>query len=278
MTIESLTRTEYLSGRETINLVFRRPNFWNTTVGLYGLTVTGFEHGRLMRASYLPIRFIDDLLDGDVKGMKDPLGYTLQVQKEIETGPMVYSNRTSELIQRALVELERKAHLDDEPRKDFIRTIDIILFDYYRVMDRQALKQEVLDHYYSWLFDPARNISLIAMDSQLRAINIPTLSIAQGRIYSIRDIENDWIRGIINIPQELLNKVGLTSNSSYKQIISNPEIKQWINNTLLQTKPELLELKYYLKNLPTSEKWTVLICSSLINPMLKFIENYKILE
>ncbi|MDP3918201.1 MAG: hypothetical protein Q8Q30_03445 [Candidatus Woesebacteria bacterium] len=265
--------TELLVAKEAGSLIYRRPNFVKLVAGLYSLSLFGLENGRIMRASYLPVRFVDDLLDGDAKFNGDPLLYVLELKENIKSNSLP-KTRVEKQLKYAIDNLESRARNDDDPRGDFVKSIDSIIFDYHRAKERRVLTFSEIQDYYKMAFDPVINITLMASGSSIRSKEVPTLSYGQGRVYSARDIRTDWQRGIINIPKEVLDKCNLTSYSSLNEIQNNQILKKWTTISLQQTKPDLINTQSFLKNL--GEKQTFLICNSLISPMLKFIGSDKI--
>lgn len=265
--------TEIYSAQESFDLIYRRPNYVTNVIGLYALSFFGHERGRLMRASYLPIRKVDDALDGDAPKIKNPLQYATVLRDNIAKNQFGKSPE-EKLLQYSLSVLELKAKPDDNPRGDFVRAIDAIIFDYERASKRSVLTSEGIEQYYRNAFDPIMNITLLAIDSNLRSGDIPVLSYGQGRVYSARDFETDWTRGIINVPQDVISSVGLSSNSSFEEVSINHEIIDWLHQSLAQTKPELLTAQLLLQNL--QEKQTRVVCNSLISSILKYINRHQL--
>lgn len=260
---------ELLVASEAGNLIQRRPNFVKLVAGLYALSLFGLENGRVMRASYLPVRFVDDLLDGDAKFNGDPLSYALELKGNIKCNSLSKTGVERQL-KYAIDSLEQRARSDDDPRGDFEKSIDSIIFDYHRAKERKVLTFCEVEDYYKMAFDPVINITLMATGSSIRSKDIPALSYGQGRVYSARDLVTDWQRGIINVPKEVLDECNLNSSSSVSEVQNNQTYKSWVSISLQQTKPDLIKTQTLLKNL--NEKQPFLICNSLISPMFKFID------
>lgn len=261
--------TEALVAQEASSFIKRRPKDSKTVLGLYGISLFGFERGRLMRASYLPIRFVDDLLDGDALGSDDPLLYAQELRKHIETNSLSKTPIERQL-HYALDILESKAKPTDKPRIDFCNAIDAIIFDRVRASERRVLSAEEIEQYYRNAFDPVMNITFLAIDSELRINDIPSLSYGQGRIYSARDFKIDWERGIINVPNDVILSAGLSSFSPFEEVGGNSLIHDWFQQSLIITKPDLLDAQLILRQ--SREKQTQAVIGSLISPMLKFID------
>ncbi|TSC87614.1 MAG: hypothetical protein G01um101416_429 [Microgenomates group bacterium Gr01-1014_16] len=232
-------------------------------VGLYALSLFGLEHSRVLRASYLPIRFVDDLLDGDAHGVPDPLAYAQELSQRIEHDNLTNS-RIDRQLRYALEVLEPRALPTDNPRGDFIKAIQAIIFDYERASVKRLLSAKEIEQYFRDSFDPVINITLLAISSKLRSHNLPVLSYGQGRVYSARDFETDWKRGIINVPEDIISSAGFFPDS--------PLIRTWFSQNLAKTKPDLIADQSVIRQ--SGERQTQIVCNALISPLLKFIEVY----
>lgn len=265
---------ELRSGIEAGKLLLRNHGkYTNGVKGLYLLSFVDCELGQAARTSYFVLRQIDDLLDGERRDIPDPLAYAFEVQEQIKSGNFNYRQPIAQMAERAVDLLEKRARLGDNPRDDFARAIDSIVFDFKRSQDRCALSGEELDKYYQRTFSPVINLMLIGLQSQLRSRDIPELVSCQGRVYSIRDLRDDWTRGTINIPREVLQDAKLTSHSSFEAIRSSGTINNWFNHELSRSQQELQGLQTRLSDSP--EWLTVRMCNGLIHPMIRFVDKFR---
>lgn len=263
---------EMLCAQEAFRLLKRGPaKYINRVTGLYLLSLADPKIGRTARASYYFVRHIDDLLDGDTKINSNLLDYTLELRSHIEQGTPT-KIPISSLADYAIAELEKKALPEDNPRKDFIDSIDSMMFDHIRSKSRQTLTQQELDQYYWQTFSSVLNIMTIGVGSNIRAVDIPEMSYCQGRVYSARDLDDDWNTGIINISHEILTEGGLTSFSSVSDVKSNATTKSWLIQDLQRSKTDLDGLQSRLQT--RGDPLTVRVCNRLIDPMYKLIERY----
>lgn len=259
------------NAKEAIRLLRKEiPKHIPQVIGLYILSCRNPELGKVARASYFFMRHMDDLLDGDMDLEIDPLSYAYQIRNQIETGKYKGAPQIINLAQFSIETLNKKSRDGDNPRNEFLGAIDSIIFDYHRSRERKSLPRSELDQYYKKTFFPVINLLLIGLQSELRASDIPTFAYCQGRIYTIRDLRTDWGRGTINVPQEVLETAGLSTNSSYPDLIQNPRLQQWIQEELTQNKQELLKLQWRMQS--NSHDLTYTICNLYIRSMLKFID------
>lgn len=264
---------EMVSALEAARLLTRNPiKYIRGVSGMYLLSIKGFELGQLARACFFFFRNIDDALDGDRKDIKNPLRYVLNCRKQISSGKYRENTQIINLAKFAIERLQKKSKKGDHPKQNFLDEIDIILFDHQRIKKRKILTTKEIKNYYKKTFFPVINLMLIGLNSKLRANNIPQLSFCQGRIYTVRDLDTDWARGVINIPKEVLKRAKLTTNSTVERVKSNPIIIGWFRKELLQCQKDLPILEAKLQS--TNESLTTRMCMGLINPLYKLSKQY----
>lgn len=264
---------ELQTGLEAGKLLLRNPGkYANGVKGLYLLSFVDCELGQAARNSYFVLRNIDDSLDGERKGFVDPLSHALNVQNQIRSGNFG-DQSLDRMASRAIDLLEKRSRPGDNPRKDFSDAIDIMMFDFSRSQERRVLTGQDLEQYYVRTFHPVVNLMLIGLQSQYRADDLPELTCSQGRVYTVRDIKDDWPRGTINIPAEVLEKAGLSPNHQLNDVQSSEVIREWFNYELRRSHQDLKKLQDRLTGSP--EWLTVKMCSGLINPMLRFIDKFQ---
>lgn len=263
--IEAKVATE--AGR----LIMRDPGKYAGAVkGLYLLSFVDCDLGQAARSSYFFLRHIDDVLDGDRKDVKDPFTYVQDIREQVTTGTVTDSQPITLLAHDALNRLEKKAKEGDDPKKDFLASMNGMLFDYQRAQERRVLTKAELEEYYKTTFFSVLNLMFIGLESKLRAQDVPALSYCQGKVYSIRDLEKDWTGGILNIPQEVLTATSLSPHNSYEEVQASPLIQDWMQNELLQSKQQLLVAQGVIA--ATSEWTTQRLCNGLITPMITYID------
>lgn len=263
---------ERLSAVESAKLIAREPiKYGGLVAGMYLLSVKDYEIGKTIRAHYLFLRHIDDYLD---EGQQKPgkLFYVLNIRDKIESRKFIGKPKIAELAKYALEVLEKKARPDDNPRQDFLAIIDSMVFDYERGKERRVLGNEALNDYYHNTFFPTVNLTLMSLESRFRAIDIPALSYSYGRVYSVRDLEEDWQRGVINIPREILQEAWLTQFSSIADLKRNPIVKQWLLREVSESLSALIATKIQLQR--SSERITPILCNGVIKTASKLITQY----
>ena len=117
----------------------------------------------------------------------------------------------------------------DNPIKDFRELIEVMLFDYTRSKERRVLTKQELEDYFARTFIPALNIALQIGESKMRGCDLPEMILIMGHLYSIRDMQVDLSRGIINIPYEELELSGLNGSFSYQDVRKNGHLSIWMD-------------------------------------------------
>lgn len=278
--IDTLT-AEITAANEMFRLLKRNPEkYIKRALGLLtvGLLYLYSERkisnvGTLSRVTYTFFRYIDDLLDGDLEVEGNPLAVVYRIKSDIHHN-RPQQHPIAKIANHSLKSLNKLAHNDENPNELFTQAIDAMVYDYTRRENRTALTASELDSYYYNTFSHALNIMLIGFRSNLRVTRDNTLSnlaYCQGHIYSIRDLEDDWEAGIINIPIEILKQANLSSHSTYKAIIESPIIQRWMKNETATYKKKVIALQNELKN--SGEKFTYqAINFSLFKHMLKTLD------
>jgi phytoene/squalene synthetase len=279
-------RVETLS--ETKRLLERNwRKYWKRIFGLYTISFVHFiiekkfdpQIGQLSRESYLLLRYIDDVLDGDLPIVGNPKQHIEDIKSQIN-GEKPSENRIAILAIDSIKKLEKRALENENPRELFIKIIDAMIFDFDRRQERGVLTNEDLIKYYYDTFAPILNLMFIGFGSSIRVTseNFADLAYCQGHIYSIRDLEDDWKVGIINIPKEILNSAGLTPDNNYQEVVNSNVIRNWIKKEVKSSRNRVNTLKTRIQE--SGETFTIFATNiALINHMIKALDklenNYK---
>lgn len=266
-------------------LEFDFQKHWKRVFGLYAVGLLhllaekkpDFSVGLITREGYLIFRHIDDVLDGDFP-TQNPGKYVRALRDLITGGKNQTIHEIPEnivkMMQHSLASLKKRATPHDSVESLFLTAIDAMLFDYDRIHNQKRfLSQEELNNYYFNTFAPVLNLMLIGFKSKLRVTPqfLQFLALAQGHIYSIRDLEKDWKSGIYNIPTEILDKAHISGPITYEKLIQNPHIISWIEEEITQFAYPVKELQKTIQE--SSEAFTFkAINFSLLEHMLKTLE------
>lgn len=235
--------------------------------GLYALSTQGREIGRAVRRGYLFMRHIDDVVDGDRTDVNDPVSYVLDLKNQVQTGTFRRDTNISELAKQSLEFLDKVKRPADNPRQDFIDGIDAMLFDQMRANIRRALDRDELEKHLELTISPGLNILLTGISSSLRAPDISGFSRGLARVYSVRDLDEDWENGIINIPREVLEEAGINSHTPLDSVRKHQVIDSYLKSSLEKGKQELSQVKFDPRL--RAEKLTFRIINGFIKSAMK---------
>ena len=195
------------------------------------------NRGLTLQAAYYSLRFIDDAIDGDMYAT-DPKAFAQDIREQIASDELNEDQPISRLIKYAIDGLKRMTP-EDDIKGGFLTVIDAMVSDFDRAEERRVLTKSELDQYYWDVFAPGYNFFLIATGSRMRIQDISELPCTQARLNSIRDLKEDWLRGIINIPAEILKMAELTPDSTIEEVEDNPIIQLWIQSECNRAKKDL---------------------------------------
>ncbi len=215
--------------KEFLLLVKRDIRYFYFVLCLYLRSVNTYKDVRLLRATYCLARYIDDIIDGDRKCCSDPEKLINNLRLQIYTENFCSDNHIAILAEFILRELDREYESKEVVKKALLNMIDLIVFDYRRTHEKIISSEEELDRRLFKVLFSAVDISLIIMRAKIRAEDISDLIYAQVHIYTVRDIEKDFNRGLINIPYNLLMEAGYNNGEfSFNDLIKSHSYREWI--------------------------------------------------
>lgn len=259
---------------EAGHLVLRSPKYWQLVFKVYVSSLTRSLPAKVFRAAYFFCRNIDDVLDGDRQISSDPEDYVQSILSGMENENGNEMPQILELYRFAVGHLVNMARTDENPEKYFRRVIkDAMLFDYERARQRRVLTREELEKYYNDTFTPVMDLALIIAGSSLRSADLPESVETQGHIYTIRDLEQDLVQGIINIPAEELAKSGMDLRRPFgkHEVIANPHLAGWVKSEVGIHHAKLEKWKQRL-----ADKGAEKVCRPLILQMDIFCRLHKL--
>ncbi len=246
--IEGRERAETMCINEASRLLRHNLPKYAGGVAVFALlSATNREIGSIARHSYCFLRHVDDVIDGEIPFEGDPRAYVINLRDQIESGH--YSQDFSEvgMAQKAISLLERaRQPWHPTPQAVFLEAIDSMVFDIERREQRRALGAEELMAYHLHANNASHSLILMATGSHLAPDEIVALPISEGIGSSVRDIERDWTEGTINIPREVLEKTGLTSNSPLNKVLAALPVRKWFEQELAICRGNLSILRHML--------------------------------
>lgn len=253
---------EKICKKETRALILS-PKYWPLLLNFYWKSLKNTLPVQVFRASYFFCRHIDDVLDGDRYISSDPEQYVQDILKAMKIGHG--GPEITELYRFATCHLVNMTLNGEKPEEHFRRVVqDAMLFDYQRAEERRVLTRQELEEYYQNTFAPVLDLALIIAGSSLRSKDIPEAISTQGHLYSIRDLDKDLPRGVINIPREELALSGIETITPLekKDILRDSHLSRWLKKEVARHHKQLKPLRMRLRDEGSRE-----VCLPLIHEM-----------
>jgi len=246
-------RLEILCLAEFRHFVLRHRRYLFTLIVIYKYSLGRWRQTRVVRAGYCLTQHVDDVLDGDRDVGRDPEEYVRALMWQMRNGDYDKSF-VSSLASYVVTTLREYSKGADA---DLVSLFDLLLFDRRRLRERLLLTGEELREHHRRTFFYSLNLTLIACGAELRAPDAPELISALAWCSVMRDLREDYCKGLINIPAEVMAKAGDTADRAatiresvelcqptplrsrlrmglsntpmeYAQLLRDPEVRNWI--------------------------------------------------
>jgi hypothetical protein len=186
---------------------------------LTGLTIWTYSVGRwgemrLLRAGFCLAQHLDDVLDGDRRIEDEPVAYVRGLLRG-EPG------RLAPLAACVLAELDRRKGCDK-----LTSLVELLIQDRERMNARRTMPAAALAAHHRATFALSLDLTLVAVGSELRARDAPSLIDALAWCSPIRDLEEDLAKGLINIPEEVLARV--TGQADPQSMLAAEPVRAWL--------------------------------------------------
>jgi membrane-associated phospholipid phosphatase len=219
--LESL-RLELLCLAEFRHFVVRHRRYLFTLLVIYQYSLGRWQRTRIVRAGYCLTQHIDDVLDGDRLVGCDPEAYVRELLRQIAENN--YDDSFVSSLTRYVV--TRLRGYGDGLEAELLSLFDLLLFDRRRLTERLVLPAEALREHHRRTFYYSLNLTLRACDAELRAADLPELIAALVWCSTMRDLEEDLGKGLINIPSAALDQA--SASLDYRQLIRTTAVRGWI--------------------------------------------------
>lgn len=223
---------------------------------------------RKSRWGYVFLQVIDDLLDGHRPSKENPYEIVSTYKKQF-TSKTFPSTPWGHLMKGVASEFE-KGPATADGIQEIAKIIDNMMSDHKRMVQRQCWTEAQLQQHHRETFVPSLNLMIMSYGSPFRFHEFHCFVDAMGWCSMIRDIEDDLSRGLINIPQEVLNKGQVCLDNkriNVAALLSNASIKAWLNEQAQKTQ---MNYKESLKALDTLDP----VAKKIVRLFLKSISKY----
>lgn len=232
---------DLIIGKEWGNLLCRNPVKYGPITTLINLlsklplpgALEGYSPA--LSSSYFFCRYIDDVIDGDKPLPKEysSVEDMFQQVRTLLTGIKNPNNDVEILLSTALIKFQKQGIESIRIQRLFEDFFSAMEKDLARRSNQKILEEQELVVYYLHSFRAVHDLALIGFGSHVTAEKLSDLALLQGKVYSLRDIEEDLGGKICNIPKEVLQHTAydpfVTETS---MLLGTEEIKKWMKSEL----------------------------------------------
>jgi membrane-associated phospholipid phosphatase len=223
-------RIEGICLHEFGRFIARHSRYVGVFASLYGYSMFRWSATRPLRAGYSLLQHVDDVLDGDRRVSCDPETYVRKVRQWIAGAAEADGSALSCLATCVAAALDRAGGEGEDPRSDLLRLIDVLVEDRRRMDRGSRMGASALASHHRSTFRGSLNLALILMGSSLRADDVPELVDALAWCSPVRDLEEDFRKGLINIPEEVIRAAGAAGADvrDLRSLMASAATREWM--------------------------------------------------
>lgn len=207
---QDVLRIEALCLREAAIFTRRHVRYLFTALAIYGFSLPRWRKTRALRASWCLAQHVDDVLDGDREVLSDPEAYARGVLRVLSGGE---PDDSPAQILAAFVR-------DRVPREELAELFEELIVDRRRMSEQRAMGAAELAEHHRKTFALSLDLTLILTGAELRAADAPELVDALSWCSPVRDLAEDWEKGLINVPAEVLAQA--------RGDLTAPAVREWL--------------------------------------------------
>ncbi len=181
--------------------------------------------GRVQRWGFCALQWVDDLLDGDRASTEDPVTAVNRLMSAMRSGDFDDQDRLHRLMRGYLAVLDW-ASPDGEGKTATFAVIEAMLFDRKRVIEQIQMSDQELKQQHLRTFEPSVNLLLLGSGATTRVKDCPEIVDIFGWCSTVRDLEEDLAKGLLNLPREFL-PVPLPDR--WSGLASDPTVTLWLD-------------------------------------------------
>lgn len=248
--ITSIVKIERICSKIFLMLLKRDLRYLVVTLPMYLRSIHSPYRCHVLRASYCFARYLDDVLDGDIRVDEEIIPYVKNLMAEVRKTKSETDNDYVVLGKYVYEHVDQFANHDALPSEELDELIEDMIFDRQRADRRLLLSREALDRHHFSTFMSSLYVTLDVVGAHYTPEDIEPLAKAQARLYSLRDLQKDLTSGINNIPRHILysSKLPPSDYWNFGQISRGIEVKEWIYREFKRGYSQLSEFEERLKN------------------------------
>ena len=220
-------------------------------LALYCYCLFSWRRTALLRAGHCLIQHLDDVLDGDRLVDVHPLAYVDDLLRQVESGHYELTLPISTLACFVFAEADARCGQDADIRSELLALIRTLCFDRQRLDARMLLPQATLAEQHCRTFIHSINVSLMMVDSRLRAEDVPEMVGALAWCSPMRDLPDDLRRGLVNIPLEVIEQARRegVETLGYDALIATHAVRAWLRQEFQRGQENLRTVPRRLRKL-----------------------------
>jgi membrane-associated phospholipid phosphatase len=192
---------ELLVLRNFARFARRHRRYLFISIAVLAAGVPHWRRQRLARTGFAFLQAIDDVLDGDRASDREPLEVADELVASLETGEFA-AHDLARL--GAAFRADLLARGGPPALETAIRLVRAMRRDRQRVLAGEILERAALQAQHRATFEPSVDLMMLAADSPLRAADVPELIAALAWCSTVRDLDADLARGLINVPADVM--------------------------------------------------------------------------
>ncbi|MCC6245035.1 MAG: phosphatase PAP2 family protein [Gemmatimonadaceae bacterium] len=213
---------------ENVWLFVRRHRRYATiTLALAAASLPHWRRNRLLRTGFCALQAIDDLLDGDRVSDGAPLEIVQSLRAQIVARSYA-ADSLARLVAASVSDLEAAGGL--RAVDDAVQLIDVMIRDYRRRVSSELLDGATLRAHHRETFTLSLNLMLLAGRCELRADDVPELIDALGWCSTVRDLDEDLAKGLVNIPKEVVAATNGVESESWSRLADETPVREWLRS------------------------------------------------
>lgn len=217
-------------------LLSRNLRYLLVILPMYGQSIFSLSRCHFLRSAYCFARYIDDLLDGDIRINQPPSEIVQNAISSIH-GRQLPPEQLAELVALGRYVFNHVDRFETDcvtPSEDLQKLIKAMLFDRHRMENHMLLPQNLINDHHLATFMSSLNVTLCISGASYNPEQILPLAKAQGCLYTLRDLEEDLGRFIFNIPSNVLHNTGLDPShyNDYCRLKNSEQIILWMRKEL----------------------------------------------
>ena len=205
----------------------RHRRYATIALALSAASLPRWRRNRLLRTGFCALQAIDDLLDGDRPSAREPLDVVQELRAQIEARAFDASEPLSRLVAAFVADLEAVGGRN--AMNDAVRLIEVMERDRRRQLAGALMDGDTLRAHHRETFTLSLDLMLLAGRCDLRAGDVPELIDALGWCSTVRDLEEDLAKGLVNIPSEVVDRADVTAATSLSMLATDTHVRTWLN-------------------------------------------------